>query len=420
MKKVLFFLCAICSLVITSCSSDDEGSVNLAELNFSQSRYSLAKGEVEVKLISSQPATATVSIPVSFSGTAVFGTDFTAEQAITLKAGEKEAVLTIKRIDGNVGEDGKELIVNLGIAPANYKIGVGSYTSVGLLSNSGVIMSFKNATDILTLTGTYTVNLENMSGSRYKVPSAMNLAVEVDPSSTAEEGVNFEFSNGKYVAFAANTYSGSIAVKFLKAQEGKDKLVLRLVQKDGFAYGNNGICTISVNGAYQLAGTWVFDSYANQKWIADSYSGFGEGYYDEEDFPKGSSTDQITFSGSSYTSYDFTPNLKGDLKNYFTNACKATFVNEKDKSYQELSTTVQVIHRVSSYNFATVNLNFSATDTKNSAAEVGFRLIKVNNQEMLECTLDDYEPTAFLTSIYSWEQNMADYAPLRIYFKRVQ
>ena len=102
MKKILFYLFVMCSLVVTSCSSDDDDNfVELIELNFNQAHYSLAKGEIELRLISDQPASATVSIPVLFSGTAVEGTDFTAGKSITLKAGETEAVLKVKRIEEN-------------------------------------------------------------------------------------------------------------------------------------------------------------------------------------------------------------------------------------------------------------------------------------------------------------------------------
>lgn len=418
MKNVLFYLLVMCSFVVASCSSDDDGnSVEIVELNFSQARYSLAKGEVELKLISDQPATTTVSIPVSFSGTAVESTDFTADKVITLKAGESEAVLKVKRIDENIGEEDKELVVNLGIAPTGFKIGVGNYTAVELLGNTGVVMSFDNTTDILSLSGIYYVSLQKIAGGNYKVPSAMNLNVEVDPSSTAVEGTHFEFNEGKYAKFAANKYQGSVAVKFLKKEAGKDKLVLRLSQKDGFAYGNNATITITINGANQLEGTWVFDMFANKDWLKSSYpSEYGTGYFDETTFPKASSNDKITFSGDSYKEYTFTPHLVGDLKNYFNKECKVTFEKEENKVFQELGYP-KVEKRVAGYEFASVNVNFSALNNKERSAKVSFRVTTIDEQEVLECTLDDYEPTDFFTGIYEFEQNMAGYAPLRIYFK---
>ena len=69
------------------------------------------------------------------------------------------------------------------------------------------------------------------------------------------------------------------------------------------------------------------------------------------------------------------------------------------------------------YEFASVNVNFSALNNKERSAKVSFRVTTIDEQEVLECTLDDYEPTDFFTGIYEFEQNMAGYAPLRIYFK---
>ena len=195
---------------------------------------------------------------------------------------------------------------------------------------------------------------------------------------------------------------------------------MRLSQKDGFAYGNNATITITINGANQLEGTWVFDVFANKDWIKSNYPpDYGAGYYDEETFPKASGNDKITFTGNSYEEYTFTPNLVGDLKNYFNKECKATFEKEENKVFQELGYP-KVEKRVAVYIFSSVNVNFSATSNKERSAKVSFRVTTIDNQKVLECTLDDYEPTDFFTSIYEFEQNMAEYAPLRIYFKAVK
>ena len=199
MKKVLFCLITVCSLVMASCSSDNDNPVSMSELNFDQARYSMAKGEVELKIISDKAATTTVSIPVSFSGTAVEGTDFTIlEKAFTLKAGETEAVLTVTRILENIGDDVKELVVNLGTAPDGFKIGIMSYTTVELLSNKAILMSFNANKGILSESTSYGITLETLEGKPYKVTQETKLDIEVDPSSTAIEGTHFEFVGGKY------------------------------------------------------------------------------------------------------------------------------------------------------------------------------------------------------------------------------
>lgn len=421
MKKVLFYLFAMCSLVVTSCSSDDDNdSVEMIELNFNQASYSLAKGEVELKLIADQPASATVSVPISFTGTAVEGTDFTADKSITLKAGATEAVLKVKRIEENIGEEDKELVVNLGTAPTGFKIGVGSYTSVELLGNTGVIMSFDHASGSLTESTSYEVTLETMTGEVYKVKDETKLTVEVDPSSTAVEGTHFSFEGGKYVTIPKNKNKGTVSVKFLKKEEGKDKLVLRLAARDGYAYGNNPSIAITINGPYLLAGTWAFDKVSNLAFYQDMW---GE---DITVFPTGTSADQIKFEGSSHQEYTFIPILSGDLKNYFgTESCKVTYKGEFEKLIEEESSRYQVTAKIAVLQFPSVNVNFSAANTKDRAAVVGFRIIESDGKDVLECTIDDFEPTDFMTNIYDM---MKDYgedpimksAPLRLHFTRVK
>ena len=421
MKKVLFYLFVMCSLVVTSCSSDDDDNfVEVIELNFNQAHYSLAKGEIELRLISDQPASATVSIPVLFSGTAVEGTDFTADKSITLKAGETEAVLKVKRIEENIGEDDKELVVNLGTAPTGFKVGVGSYTSVELLGTTGVIMSFDDVSGILTEATSYGITLETMTGAVYKVSEETRFDIEVDPSSTAVEGTHFSFDGGKYATVLKNKNKGTVSVKFLKKEEGKDKLVLRLVERDGYAYGNNASIIITISGPYILTGTWAFDKISNLTFYQNMW---GE---DITKFPTGTSADQIKFEGNSYQEYTFIPTLSGELKNYFgTESCTVTYKEELEKTIEEESTRYQVTAKIAVLQFPSVNVNFSANNTSNRAAVVGFRIIKSDGKDILECTIDDFEPTDFMTDTYDMMKNYGEdpimkSAPLRLHFTRVK
>lgn len=418
MKKVLWFLLIVCAFVATSCTSDNEEKA-LAQLNFAQARYTLAKTTVDVKLIADRAPSTTISVPVSFAGVAVKGVDFIpSAEAFTLKAGETEAVISLTRVVENIGDIEKELIVNLKTAPEGYVIGAMNYTSVELFSNNAVFISFDKNSDILTLSTEYPITLEKFTGGAYKAASDTKIEVEVASSSTAVEGTHFEFTNGKYITVAKNKSKGSLLVKFLKKEAGRDKLVLRLVEKDGYAYGSNASIIISVNGAFDLAGTWSFDQIVNKEWWATSW---GE---DTSIFPKGTSADQIVISGSSYTDYTFTPSLNGDLRNYFTSAGKITFKEEIYKTYQEDGGLSQVLKKVSVYEFPSVNVNFSTTNSKIRKALVGFRTIMINGQQVLECTIDDYEPTDFLASTYELfkdfgETPIMNSAPLRLHFKRV-
>lgn len=143
-------------------------------------------------------------------------------------------------------------------------------------------------------------------------------------------------------------------------------------------------------------------------------------------FPTGTSADQIKFEGNSYQEYTFIPTLSGELKNYFgTESCTVTYKEELEKTIEEESTRYQVTAKIAVLQFPSVNVNFSANNTSNRAAVVGFRIIKSDGKDILECTIDDFEPTDFMTDTYDM---MKDYgedpimksAPLRLHFTRVK
>ena len=209
-----------------------------------------------------------------------------------------------------------------------------------------------------------------------------------------------------------NKNKGVFSVKMLKKEEGKDKLVIRFSNKDGYAFGSNAVMTILLKGPDVFTGTWAFKQITNLD-LFESY-----GVEDMSKAPKGTPADQIIFEGDSYEEYVFTSNITGDLRNYFGNSTrKITFKEEADKNFQELWKNV----KVSVLEIPDININFSATYEEKRAALVGFRLGEVDGKEMLECTLDDFAPKQpdFGATIYEFMGSMLD-APFRILFTRVK
>lgn len=414
MKKTGFYLYMMMSMafLLVSCSSDDHP--RLPQIYIDQPFHNLAKGSVELIVKADQAPDKDVFIPISFGGTAVEGVDFTvSEPGISLKAGETEASITLSRIDGSIGDENKELYVNLKKAPEGFSLGLINYASITLLSNSGIIMSFENNTGKLGFNADFALKLTNMKGGQYKVKVATTFGIEVDQSSTAVEGVHYEFTKGAQVIVPVNRDKGSFSIKFLKKEEGKDKLVLHLANKEGYAVGSNGTLTVKISGPDLFTGTWAFDKITN----LNLFGSYGE---DLTKAPTGSKADQITFAGNSYLEYTFTPVLSGDLKNYFgTSSRKVTFKEETGKTFQESNGAIVKIFILE---IPQVNLNFSATHTDFSRpALVGFRLVTVDNNEMLECTLDDFQPKGsdFGATIYEFMGSM-EWAPLRILFSKVK
>lgn len=414
MNKLGLYVFAIVGmmLLLAACSSDDDKGA-LPQIYIDQPFYTLAKGSVEVKVKIDKAPDVDVTIPVGFGGTAVEGVDFTVPQAaVTFKAGATEASFVLQRIDENIGDDNKELYVNLQKAPVGFSLGVMNYASVTLLSSNGAIMSFSDSQGKVGFNADFEIQLSTMKGGSHKVKVDTSFPLVVDESSTAVEGEHFEFVGGSVATVKRNKNKGVFSVKMLKKEEGKDKLVIRFSNKDGYAFGSNAVMTILLKGADVFTGTWAFKQITNLD-LFESY-----GVEDMSKAPKGTPADQIIFEGDSYEEYVFTSNITGDLRNYFGNSTrKITFKEEADKNFQELWKNV----KVSVLEIPDININFSATYEEKRAALVGFRLVEVDGKEMLECTLDDFAPKQpdFGATIYEFMGSMLD-APFRILFTRVK
>ncbi|MDE6449829.1 MAG: hypothetical protein K2L41_07075 [Muribaculaceae bacterium] len=411
----MFMIAGIVS-VFSSCSNDDEPQVTLPQISVERSHYNLATGSIEVGVKADVAPVADIIVPVKVAGTAdASGYSLSASQFV-IKAGETSSYITISRV-GEPGENNETLTVNLEQG-VGYTLGLTNYIEVTLLSKHGYIMSFDESESRLNESNVYGVTLYKTDGSQYKPSGSETVQIEVDTeNSTAVEGVNFKFTDGNIVTFS-NKARASFGIEVIKAEEGKDKLVLRLAEKAGFASGSNPTMTITVAGQDNFAGTWAFPS---SIYNIDLFSSYGE---DIESAPKCSSADKITLAGGP-DSYTFTPAISGDFKNYFgTDSRTVKYDGIVFKNFQELSGR-QV--PVSQLKFPGMNVKFSATASDVREAIVAFRLITVDNQEVLECTIDDWEPAenAFGGSIFSF--GMAEpgeppmvWAPLRLHLTRVK
>ncbi len=399
-------------LTAISCS-DKKDMVDLPQIYFEQPHYILAKGDITIRLVADIAAPKKIEIPFTLVGKAVEGTDFTCvEKKFVFEAGSTESTVTFTRIEENIADDSKDLTINLGAAPEGFRLGVINFATIELFGNQSVFITFDNDMDKLTETGEYNVSLERMNGTKYKASATIQFPVEIDPASTAIEGVHFEFDKGKYATVKKNKNQGSVSLKFLKKEEDKNKLILRLKNKEGFAFGRNAAININIQGTYSLLGTWSYMKMSNYDWFKSAY----ENMINMSNFPTGTGEDKITFSGNQ-KEYTFIPNLKGDLKNFFIESCKATYMGEEKKDFQELATSGRYMDEVAIVLFEKVNVNFSSSKQKIRESKLGFRILTIDDEEVLECTIDDFEPTDFLMEAYEMMGDMT-YTPLRLHFKR--
>ena len=126
----------------------------------------------------------------------------------------------------------------------------------------------------------------------YSKPVKIQMSVDKEKS-TAEEGVDFEFSDSSYFTIREGQTSGTLEIKSLKSvvEPGRDKIVMNLSFKDDFGAGQIHEMEIDLlDGTWsRLDGTWRADSlvtdasYMEEYWkdAASNYSLMPE--FDSED-----------------------------------------------------------------------------------------------------------------------------------------
>lgn len=387
--KILAMLAVLLSgFVAASCSSDDDDAVAVVtpKVSFERPSYALATGDIVINVTADVAPATDIVIPVSVaSQTAKEGTDYTmAVKNVTIKAGQTSGAITISRIDENVGEDNLEMTINL-VNGEGYNLGLRNFVTVTLLSKNGYILSFSDAAPRVKCDQELELTVAPMTGFA-SIPSDETFELEIDPEgTTAVEGTHFTMD--KNVTIAAKKRSGTFNIKLLKVEEGKDQIVVRIVEKAGYAFGSNPIMTITLADLDDISGTWAFKEWEN----AESLDMWGD-MVDKDLAPKFSADDKLTFTGNS-KEYTFTPSLTGSLKDYFGTETRTVKYSGMEKYLIAVGITpTYPLFQV--YMVPDVNIKFTDKESEKRSAKVGFRLINVGSEEILQCVIDDYVPGA--------------------------
>lgn len=260
MKKSIFMFLAM-ALALVACKSDDGNTVKTKpKVSFSDTQFQVPKGCIgQVKLLLEAPVQADTEIPVTFSGTAVEGTDFVTvkNKFFVVLAGEKEAVLKIE-IPNEITET-KEVIITLGALPAGYEAGRFANTKVVSTLESTTIFSFANSKQALQSNqSSIIVELFKQDGTQHKVTEATDVAIVVDPMSTAVLGEHFKFTADKQSAtFPKGKFQGDVSIEVLKYEKGKELIVLACGEPNGYFDGTNGTIKLTIDPIKgRIVGEW--------------------------------------------------------------------------------------------------------------------------------------------------------------------
>ncbi len=399
-------------VVLLSACKKNDNEPDLS-LSFEKAAYSISPdGNVIIKLKASGNVGSDITVPVSFSGTAVKGTDYTVPlSAFVIKKGTNYAEMTIATLPAFSRE--KTIKVDMGNLPAGVQKGEMASTIVE--AKGSVVYSFEKRNNTMTETADVKVQLGTANGP-YVVEKEIQIPIIVDASSTAVEGVHFEFEGAKQVVISAGKSAGMVKLKLKKHEAGKDKIILSAgAVSAGLAVGANGKTTISIFGSSynQLKGSWSYSKFANLKWLSDN-----TGYMDNPALlpVKNTAADILTFDEEGLK-----VQMAGDLRNYFRNATM-TNLGEENERLQELPGLPPPMVKLQIISLSAANVAFSAKTENVRETKIGFRYFKEGSKEMLEVTIRDYEPTDFLQNTWAFYKTDPDKMktmPIRLHFEKV-
>ena len=421
-KSIYAILSLLClGITMVACSEHTE-SAPRTELSLKDPRYTLGNSvgdSVKIAVVTEGKALSKVRIPFRLSSKsgAVLNEDYTISDSVfTLNQGDSIAYLVVKR---KAETDQKTFLLTL-LPTEGVKLGALNYIQVELEGYN--IYSFLDRSDELTMSREYTVKLTTPQGKKFSYAKDTRLEVEVDPLSTAVEGEHFQFTRRrKYVQFKAGKDEGTVSLTFMKVENGKDHIVLRVADKYKLKPGAYPTINIRIVGYNEFNGTWKFHSVYNKNWWKNDWGQNTDVLIDSV------GTDRFTLVGTALGGYDFTPHFTGKLKNYFTSACRAEFKGERLNFLQEAGGNPPPRISLSEYEFQTINVAFSDTQSNIRKALVGMRMVRDENEKrMLEISLYDYEPVEpawadVLKSMKMYQTEppyMLD-GPIRIRFTRV-
>ena len=366
-----------------------------------------------------------MTVAFDVSGAAIEGEEYElSAHEFQFAAGDTAASVIIS--PKTCKEDGKT--IKLTLHPVDgYRFGDFDFALVELVAEAQVIASFNQSSYVLPQELTVTAYIKNALTGNYYSSHASEIKVPfyIDERSTAVEGEHFEFvDNPDHVfSFGSNQYQSDLTIRLLKWEEGKTDLYLNVGDENIIA-GNIDQIYVLVKGPTTVAdleGKWAFSEALSWDYLAMSSWTFNEA--EVQNLPRNNTSDDIL----EFKNGRLIPHLTGDLSMYFREF-DVTFLQEKQVYLSEENPNGRPPEvTVSEMLLGAANVNFSATHENIRAAKIGFRILEDN--ETLEVSIYDYEPTDFLYETYemanSWASEGAcpmdeNLLHIRYHFKRVE
>lgn len=376
-------LILVTALVTVSCSKEEDNTIH-----FEKERYAITTGTLKVRLVVPSGQTNGQEIPVTFSGEAIKGSDYTVSSEKYIADGNAEN-LTISISAKNNFSTPKVIIMNAGDAK----------TTILLGKRDAMLYSFESASYVLAQEVEVRVGILNARTGEYmSAPNDVEVKMGVADTSTAVEGTNFEFVNKSAVIKKGSNYC-TFKLKKLNYEKDKDLIVLKplVTEEEGFIEGQYPTTEVKmIEGyAYDLMGTWVMNEMVTTPESLSTLWGYLMDS-DTENLPRFDANDTFTFESGAYSGFQLTTDLSSSLKDYFHSSSEFTFDKDYNIHVGMQQVTLQLLL------MKNVNRFFSPTEkSEDKEAYLGVRNIvdESTGEVLLDVYIIDHNSKSFLQSV---------------------
>ena len=382
MKKIFLLFMAAAVFMASSCTDDDP----TPSVSFDKAAYALTNGSIDVNLIMSDYSEGLAqSADITFSGTAVKGTDYTVSaETFSFSAGVVKATITISAKDNY--DAAKNIILNV-TPPTGFVKGDIPVATVALGKKELTTYSFESRETVMSSVANVVLELRDEDDNPVVAEDEIVIPISVDTeNSTAVEGVNFEFADNAEVVIPVGQSKGTVVLNLLAKEDGKDLIVLKANPGLGFVAGQNSSVKISIFGAImdKVVGKWVASSLVTDEASVIANNWLEEGT-DLVNFPEFNSEDSFEISQNE-GSYILTPSFSSYFKYFFTGVSNVT-LGEEYTLHIDMQTTLTIqlmdVDNVNRYLSET-----QISDLNESTIGIGFS----EDGQTLKLFLVDYEP----------------------------
>lgn len=322
-NKVLASMVAVASAVvaISSCVKDDTPTIE-----FERVLYTIyQKGEIEVKIVASEPDDKDITIPLSFVGTAEKDVDYLASsENVTIKAGERYGAITITDI--SLSED-KMLSLKC-TASGRYQLGVRTVSVIVPDEQESLIYSFEMGTFYGLENCIAKINIQgSITGKSFKATEDIKIPLAISGEGAAklifiDNNEESSEASAAYALIRAGSSTGQARFKVEEGFSGDLEAEIRVSENESarFIAGDQNKMKVLVKGVQtpdKLVGTWIFSKVFSldelNEWFADLED-------DTDALPTHNEGFTLTFAKETDGSVSVAPGGTGDFLNFFRKA----------------------------------------------------------------------------------------------------